>query len=85
MNESETNNSVEIKNSENGVGPIIASIIIILIIVAGAFYLFSTIKEKRIPIQNQNTSDEVFDIEAELESTELENLDAELEAIESEF
>lgn len=94
MNENQNNNFETKTKPESGVGPIIASIIIILIIVVGAFYLFSTIKEqtsnnKNIPsteqIETQSDSDEISDIEADLNSTDLENLDLELSAIVSEF
>lgn len=98
MNENNfnTSNTTESQKTENGVGALIGSVIIILIIIAGAFYLFSTIKEKRNGIQNtsnptteeiqtQNTSDEVTNIEADLEATDIDSLDAELGAIESAF
>lgn len=94
MNENQNNNFESPQKTDSGVGPIIASIIIILIIIIGAFYLFSTIKEqtsdnKNSPtteqIENQNESDEISDIEADLNSTDLENLDLELSAIVSEF
>lgn len=87
MNENETNNSEKI-------GPLIGSVIIILIIIAGAFYLFSIIREKvevqkseqqKVEQVEQNQSDEISEIEADLNSTELENLDSELEALQVEF
>jgi len=87
MSENENNNSEKI-------GPLIGSVIIILIIIAGAFYLFSLIKEKvevqkteeqKVEQVDQNNSDEISEIEADLNSTELDNLDSELEALQVEF
>lgn len=84
---------IETKNSDK-VGPLIGSVIIILIIILGAFYLFSLIKEK-IEIQKQeavpveenfsNESDEIEAIEADISSTEIESLDEEMRALEVEF
>lgn len=87
MNESEVNNSEKI-------GPLIGSVIIILIIIAGAFYLFSIIKQKvdtqkatqeTITESTENQSDEISEIEADINSIEVENLDTELEALQVEF
>jgi hypothetical protein len=87
MNESEVSNSEKI-------GPLIGSVIIILIIIAGAFYLFSIIKQKvdtqkatqeTITESTENQSDEISEIEADINSIEVENLDAELEALQVEF
>ncbi len=84
---------IDKKNSER-VGPLIGSVIIILIIIAGAFYLFSLIRNK-VEVQKQNAttteqnvsnqSDEISDIEADINSTETESLDKEMEALEVEF
>jgi hypothetical protein len=80
----ETNNT----NSKDKVGPLIGSVIIILIITLGVFYLFSTIKEK-VNVQNQNIqetqTDEVTEIESDLNSTEVEEMEMELNSIEEEF
>ncbi len=73
----ENNNS----NSSDKIGPLIGSIIIILIIVLAAFYLFSTIKQK-VEIQNNN---EITEIESDLNSTEVEEMEADLNSIEKEF
>jgi cell division protein FtsN len=88
-------NEQKIKNSSDKIGPLVGSIIIILIITLGAFYLFSIIKDK-VEIQNENTdemteenvsnnSDEVSNIEAELNSMGVENYDEDMTAIEAEF
>ncbi|MFA7193710.1 MAG: hypothetical protein WC087_02240 [Candidatus Paceibacterota bacterium] len=93
--ENETQN-FETKNTKSGdkVGPLVGSVIIILIIILGAFYLFSTIKEKvNVEVENPETtqtetvneSDEITDIEAELNSTEVEDMEEELKSIEAEF
>lgn len=82
------------KNSSEKVGPLIGSVIIILIIIMAAFYLFSLIKD-RVETQKQidtpieenvaNQSDEISDIEADVHSTEVENVDQDLKALEVEF
>lgn len=82
----------ESKNLDK-VGPLIGSIIIILIIVLGAFYLFTQIKE-RIETQKQNNqqeiseinqSDEIHTIEMELNSMEMQSLEKEMQSLEVEF
>ena len=80
------NNPIE-KNKDGAVGPIIGSIIvIILIILGGIYYWNSTVsnelqKADVVPIQNEES---VEDIRANLES-EISNLDMELEEIEAEI
>ncbi|MBP9763473.1 MAG: hypothetical protein KBD10_01875 [Candidatus Pacebacteria bacterium] len=90
------NQNFEIKSKSSGdrVGPLVGSTIIILIIVLGAFYLFSTIKEK-VAVENQNAvesevvnenkSDEIIDIESDLNSTEVLDMEAELKSMEADF
>jgi flagellar biosynthesis/type III secretory pathway M-ring protein FliF/YscJ len=91
------------KKKDDGVGPIAASIIIIFIIIVGAFYLFSLVKERTQPqddvseelivdrgpsseeLLEQSDSDEISDIEADLEAEDFSDLGAELEDIEKEF
>jgi hypothetical protein len=81
-------------NSSEKVGPLIGSVIIILIIIAGAFYLFSIIKtkvdaqkEKQFQIEQieNNNSDEIDVIESELNATEINTPEKELEALQVEF
>lgn len=87
-------NELETKSSDK-IGPLIGSVIIILIIVLGAFYLFAQIKEK--VSQQKNTqeeeikksevseSDDINQIEAELNSTEIETIEEDLKSIEVEL
>lgn len=84
---------IDKKNSDR-IGPLIGSVIIILIIIAGAFYLFSLIRSK-VEIQNQNStstdgsisnqSDEISDIESDINSTETGSLEEDMKALEVEF
>lgn len=79
-------------------GPLIGVAIIIIVLVAGGIYFWSTtverdneeyefttvqLKEDTDTIVNklstQGTSDEIADIEADLDTTELDNLDSELD------
>lgn len=80
----QTNNT----NSKDKVGPLIGSVIIILIITLGAFYLFSIIKDK-VNVENQNIqetqTDDITEIETDLDSTEVEEMEMELRLIEEEF
>lgn len=72
-----------------GIGPVVGSIIILLVILIGGYYFWNKVQEKRIaPTQEQelNTSDEVSDIEADLETTtDFEDIEGELDAIDKEF
>ncbi len=82
------------KNNSDKVGPLIGSIIIILIVIMGAFYLFTLIKSK-IELQKENdrlaeessmnNSDNISEMEADINSVEVENFDEEMEAVEVEF
>jgi len=85
---------------EKSAGGVISTIIIVVIILIGAVYLFTS-RESAIEMTpeeiiaapdavtenllDQGTSDNLTDIEADLEITNLEDLDAELEAIEEEL
>lgn len=75
-----------------GTGPIVGSIIIVLILVFGAFYFFVTHKEKSpentVPDENTVGTDESPTItEAEVHelNSELENLNAEFNSFEAEL
>lgn len=84
---------IDKKNSDR-VGPLIGSVIIILIIIAGAFYLFSLIRNK-VDVQKQNSttteenisnqSDEISDIEADINAADSNSIDEEMQALEVEF
>jgi hypothetical protein len=98
--QNQMNNMMEAPKKEGSSGAIIGSIIIILVIVLGGFYVLKqgsglndmTADEIRnaedqatIQLQNQGTSDEVSDIEVDLNGTKLNNLDSELKNINSEL
>jgi uncharacterized protein HemX len=89
------------KEKESKVGPIIGSIIIILIIIIGGIYFWSTqVEVQRSENEQENemlkdeplASPEEYDpisaatqIEAEVDAIDFDEIDAELEAIEAEF
>jgi hypothetical protein len=79
----------------NHMGPIIGSIIIIILLVLGALYFWSkelnqndAAPQDESAIQSGNatfnTSDEVASIEADLEATSFTEIEADLEALEQE-
>ena len=80
------------------VGPLIGVIVIIAVIVLGGLYFWGQRldeqKQSEAALQNdaatqeletQNTSDEVADIEADLNATNLEGLDTEMNQLETEI
>ncbi len=80
------------ENNKKGVGPIIGSIIIILVIAIGGIYYLKNTKDKiteNKPIDNSTTtlgtSTEISDIQNDLDGTDVDNLDKELIDIESEI
>lgn len=82
------------KNTSDTVGPLIGSVLIILIIIAGAFYLFSTIRQKvdsqketqaKVEEVQSSDSDEISDIEADINSTEVDSMNEDLESLQVEF
>lgn len=81
-------------SEENAFGPLIGVAIIIIVLIAGGIYFWSTtiVQEEDVVVQStieadeivsqldtQGTSDEIADIEADLNITDLDNLDSELE------
>jgi len=85
---------------EKSAGGVISTIIIVVIILIGAVYLFtsrepaiemtpeeiSTAPDAQVEaLMEQGTSDSLTTIEEDLDATELEGLDAELDAIEAEL
>lgn len=75
---------------ESGVGAVIGSIIIILLIIGGAFYLFAQIKDKVGVEKTQEQMTEeapatTEELEAELQTIDTAELDAELKEIEAQF
>ncbi|MFT5179885.1 MAG: hypothetical protein ACI9GH_000254 [Candidatus Paceibacteria bacterium] len=86
---------------EGSVGPVVASVIIIILIIIGGLYFWgSVLKEQGYSpeeyidvnedsqikdLTTQSSSDEISDIESDLNGTDLDNLDDELSDIESTF
>ena len=82
-------------------GPIVGVIIIVIVLVFGGIYFWGAKISKEsaitaeeitaqedpalIKLQEQSTSDEIADIEADLDATDLEGLDAELEQIDQDL
>lgn len=87
-------NEIETKDSDK-IGPLVGSVIIIAVIVLGAFYLFDQIKEriekqeeqKQIQQEQEKVSesDDVTEIESELQATEVDSMDEEMQSLEMEF
>jgi uncharacterized protein HemX len=75
------------RKRDGGVGAMIASIIIILVIVFGAFYLLSVLRAEAPTIEESQGEDEtsLTELEAELKAENFDNLDVEMEAIDAEF
>lgn len=84
---------------EGGVGSIIAIIVIILILIAGGYYYFTTSITAGLPaegdgaaaedaiaaLNEQGTSDNLTDIEADLNATDLSGLDDAAAGVEAEL
>jgi flagellar biogenesis protein FliO len=80
--------------ADSGIGAIVGSIIVVLIIILGAFYLFTAVQERRSGASDMNTQEmnamnnepaTTAELEAELESISTDDLDAELADIEASF
>lgn len=85
----ETIEGTVFKEKESRVGPIIGSLIIIVIILVGGIYFWSQQIENQ-KIENEEaaevtTEDDMVQIENDLEDLNFENIDAELEALDQEF
>jgi hypothetical protein len=83
-------------NEKSGVGPIIGSIIVIVLIVLGGLYFWGQKLQTEEPIDperdsltselsEQSDSDEITEIDEDLDSTELDSLDEDLSTIEGEL
>lgn len=79
-------------------GPVFGIIIIVVLLILGGFYFWGTLNDSMSPaeieaeidtalesLETQSTSDEVSDIEADLDATLLDDLDKELEDIDLEL
>ncbi|MBX4189563.1 hypothetical protein KW785_03155 [Candidatus Parcubacteria bacterium] len=75
-------------NNESSVGPVIATIIILAVIVLGGLYFWGQRADNNVPatsadlnsINTQSNSDDSASIQADLENTNTEDLDAQLNA-----
>lgn len=79
------------QTQDSGIGAIAGSVIVVLVIIAGAFYLLDTIrtqKQSQQPVTETSTTQDATstaDLEAELESINVEDIDTELADIEASF
>lgn len=83
--------------AEGSNGPVIGIIVVIVVLIVGAFYFFTRINEiqdvpQELPLTEEeissapvSSSDETTDIETDLEAENFDNIDAEMEALEAEF
>lgn len=71
------------RSNEGSAGPIIGTIIILVVIVLGGLYFWGQrgddVDGTVESINVQSESDEIVDIEADLEDTDLDNLDLEVD------
>lgn len=89
-----------VAEEKKAMGPLVGIIIIVVVIVLGGYYFWTTqlnqepMTAEEIAaeedtatnaLNEQSDSDEVADIEADLDATDLEGLDAELEQIDQEL
>jgi len=83
-------------SNENSVGPVIAIIIILAMIILGGLYFWNersnqpatsnealsgSLEEMTASIEKQSSSDETSSIEADLNNTNVDNLDSELQKL----
>lgn len=82
-----TPNGMEPKpEAKGGAGALIGSIIVILLIIAGGIYFFSTLKSAEAPAVSDETEEIVDDeLEAEVDAAFEADVDEELNAIEAEM
>ena len=79
-------------------GPVFGIVIIVVLLILAGFYFWGTLNDSMSPeeieaeadtalvsLETQSTSDEVSDIEADLDATSLDDLDKELEDIDLEL
>lgn len=90
---SNSENMMPLEEKKDGVvGPIIGSLVIIILIIIGGMYFWGSVVEKKSnldPIENEALLDveatSIEDIENDLEETNLDDLDANLGEIEAEI
>ncbi|MCB9805761.1 hypothetical protein H6775_01210 [Candidatus Nomurabacteria bacterium] len=92
MEETNETTQVEMNNQKTGgIGPVVGSIIILLVILIGAYYFWNKVQDKRLQNQTQqeqtlSESDEVSDIEADLNTTaNFDDIESDLDAMDQEF
>jgi hypothetical protein len=79
------------KPKGSSAGPVVGAIIIIVIIVLGGLYFWgkklaeAPVDEETLELQEVNSSDDLADIEADLENTELDSLDSDFGELEAEL
>jgi len=77
------------KNKEGVVGPIVGSVIIILLIVLGGLYFWSFLIQKRADVSEIKTQEsleeDVQNLEEEIKNEDLDTINSELEQIEKEL
>lgn len=83
QNQNQTESTV-FKEKESKVGPIIGSIIIILIIIIGGIYFLST-RVEQIKEQNQDPEQSADELESEIDSFNTAEFEAEVDAMIGEF
>lgn len=83
QNQNQTESTV-FKEKESKVGPIIGSIIVILIIIIGGIYFLST-RVEQIKEQNQNPEQSADELESEIDSFNTAEFEAEIDAMIGEF
>lgn len=82
---------------EGSNGPVIGIIVVIVVLIVGAFYFFTRINEiqdvpQELPLTDEemamtqtSDSDDVDAIEGDLEAENFDDVDAEMEALDAEF
>lgn len=82
---------------KKSVGPMVGLVIVIILIVLGGIYFWKEMEYKKndvgydqntdemYAIQNQNDSDEINTIEADLEATNIDTIDSEINSIDTEL
>jgi hypothetical protein len=82
---------------EGSNGPVVGIIVVIVVLIVGAFYFFTRINEiqdvpQELPLTNEememtqtSNSDDVDAIEGDLEAENFDDVDAEMEALDAEF
>jgi uncharacterized protein HemX len=72
--------------SEGGAGALIGSIIVILVLVAGAIYFYGREVSKTEDVQNESAQIDESNLEADLQAENLDNLDSEFNSdLEAEY